>query len=102
MMEWHMRHPEMRPDTLGLIPLFLSESDPRPAREQLDEHYQHGGGWRPIPGFSMSAEALHYPEDPPFALLAESKLRDETIRFYDCSWVAIVQPDGTFEVCRMD
>jgi hypothetical protein len=29
-------------------------------------------------------------------------LRDEEIRFYDYSWLAIVQPDGSFEVARVD
>lgn len=101
-MQWRMIHPKMTPEMLGWIPFFLSEDDPRPAREQFDENYRHGGGFRPLPGFTMSAEALHYPEDPPFALLAETKLRDETIRFYNGSWVAIVQPDGSYEVARLD
>ena len=45
---------------------------------------------------------LQYPEDPPLAPLAETKLRDEIIRVYHSSYVAIIQPDGSFLVCRMD
>ena len=39
------------PDDLGLLPSMLSEHDPRPAREQFDARYGHGGGWRPFTGF---------------------------------------------------
>jgi hypothetical protein len=30
------------------------------------------------------------------------ELRDELILIYEHSWVAIIQPDRTFETCRMD
>jgi len=102
-MQWFQRHPQATPEMLGLIPEFLNENDPRSAREQLDANYSHGGGWLPIPGFSMLPNGdLSYPGDPPFELLAETKLRDETIRVFHYSWVAIIQPDGSFEVSRMD
>ena len=90
-------------EMLGYIPSFLSESDPRSAKEQLDGNYNHGGGWRSMPGFIMLPNGdLSYPGDPPYALLAETSLRGEVIRVYHYSWVAIVQPDGTFDVSRMD
>jgi len=94
-------------DALGLIPAFLNESDPRPAREQLDSNYGHGGGWTPIPGFSMRPDGtMTYPGDPPLPVLAETILhkdgKKEIIRFYHYSWVSITQTDGSFEVCRMD
>jgi hypothetical protein len=101
-MIWIMRHPRATPEMLGYIPQFLSENDPRPAREQLDDNYRQGGGWEPLSGFKITEEGLKYPGDPPMALLAETKLRDEVIRFYDCSWVVIIQPDGSFEASRMD
>jgi len=94
---------------LGYIPQMLSEADPRPAKEQLDEGYRHGGGWQPFPrhiggtGFAMLPSGnMQYPDDPETQLLAETRLRDETIRVYLHAWVAIVQPDGSFEVARMD
>ena len=90
-------------DVIGFIPLMLSEDDPRPAKEQLDSGYAHGGGWRPFNGFKMLDNGnMKYPGDPETLLLAEGKFRDETIRVYEHAWVAIVQPDGSFEVCRMD
>ncbi len=100
-MIWTMKHPQANFDMLGFIPSFLDEEDLRPAREQIDEAYC--SGWRPFKGFRMLPNSdLAYPGDPPTRLLAKTKLRDETIRFYDCAWVAIVQPDGSFEVCRLD
>jgi hypothetical protein len=45
---------------------------------------------------------IKYPGDPQNKLLFEAKLRDETIRVYEHAWVAIAQPDGSFEIARMD
>jgi hypothetical protein len=107
-MIWYMRHPSVTEETLGLIPLMLSDHDPRPAAEQFDMAYGHGGGWRPFVGFTMLPNGnLAYPDDPPAQLLAETTLhadtdRPEVIRFYEHAWVAVIQKDGTFEVCRMD
>jgi len=40
--------------------------------------------------------------DLPVPLLAEARLRHETIRFYLFLWAAIVQADGSWEVARID
>jgi len=102
-MLWIMRHPKATPEMLGIIPCFLDEDDPRPAAEQFNDAYSHGGGWRSMPGFTMLPNGnLSYPGDPPVELLAETRLRDEVVRFYDFAWVAIVQPDGSYDICRMD
>ena len=100
--DWTIKHPQATMEMLGFVPSFLDDSDPRPARIQFDHNYSFAGGWTPFPGFTMRSDSLLYPGDPPLLLLAETKLRDETIRFYNASWVAIIQPDGSFEVCRMD
>jgi hypothetical protein len=103
MPDWILLHPQATFDTLGFLPGMLDTNDPRPAREQFDANYAHGGGWRAFNGFIMLPNGdLKYPGDPPTRLLAKTKLRDETIHFYDFSWVAIIQPDGTFEISRMD
>jgi hypothetical protein len=101
-MIWFKHHPKTTIDHIGLIPSFLDENDPRPAREQLDEGYAHGGGWRPFKGHELTDDGLVYPGDPPSPLLASTKLRDERILVFLHAWVAIVQPDGSFEVARMD
>ncbi len=101
-MVWVLCHPKATAEVLGFLPAMLSADDPRPAREQLDEAYQHGGGWDPVPGFTIDGESLLFPGDPPQELVAETRLRDEIIRLYPYSFVAIIQPDGSFEVARMD
>ena len=102
-MQWTMKHPAMTLDDLGFVPYFFSESDPRSAREQIKANYQHGGGWRPFNGFTMMPSGnLKYPGDPLTLLLAETKLRDETIMFYQHSWLVIMQPNGEWEVARVD
>jgi hypothetical protein len=90
-------------DQLGLLPGMVSEDDPRPAKEQFDANYSHGGGWRHMNGFTLKDDnSLVYSGDPPYRPLAVTWLRDELIVFYPYSWVAIIQPDRSFEVCRMD
>ena len=103
MMTWKMIHPQAGPEMLGYLPSMVSDLSPKSAREQFNDAYSFAGGWTPFKGFTMLPDRnLSYPGDPPTQLLAETKLRDETILFYDHAWVAIVQPDGSFEVCRKD
>jgi hypothetical protein len=95
--------PGVTQEMLGYIPSFLSEDDPRPAREQINANYRHGGGWHACPRFTLASNGnLVYPGDPPLKVLAATKLRDEEIRFYELAWLAIIQPDGSFEVSRID
>lgn len=102
-MIWNSKHPSVTVETLGYLPQMISDDDPRPAAEQFDSNYRHGGGWDAFKGFRMLPNGdLSYPGDPPCLLLAETNLRDEVIRFYQHSWVAIIQLDGSFEVSRMD
>lgn len=92
-----------RIELVGFIPSFINESEPRPAREQFDANYRHGGGWRPFDGFKMNKDhSLKYPGDPALKPMARMSLRHEVIFIYEWGWVAVVQPDGSFEVCRMD
>ena len=94
---------------LGLIPSMISAYDPTPVAEQVDNNYQHGGGWRPLKGWSMDEDyTITYPGgDPPLQpLFAAEHDRGEGVMekvfFYDSAWVNVVQPDGSFEVSRMD
>lgn len=95
----------------GFIPSFLYLGDPRPAAEQFNERYAHGGGWFPFgkddwaliqPNSVLNRYTLKYQGEEKYAALAFTQLRDETIVVFEYAWVAIVQPDGTFEVARMD
>lgn len=105
-MIWYLTHPNMTLEHLGLIPAFVSESDPRSAAEQFDENYQFGG-WQPFEGFELHRDGtprnwtITYPGDPALPVLAYAHLRDEIILFFPHSWVAVVSDDG-FEISRMD
>lgn len=90
-------------ESLGFIPSFLSRADGRSAREQFHERYAHGGGWQPMKGWSLGPVGeILYPGEPALPPIAVAALGDETIRVYAHAWVSITQPDGTFEVSRMD
>lgn len=100
---WTMIDPRCTMEHLGFLPYFLDTANPAKARDQFNANYAHGGGWHNIPGFTMRpGDVLHFPGDPPFKPMAETRLRDERIVFYDCALVAVIQPDGSFEVSRMD
>lgn len=119
MVQFSLLNPKMMPEYLGLIPSFLTDWDARPAKEQINDNYQHGGGWRPIDKFKLVKPVtdlerhispyrvartliLEYPGDPPLKPLAVAQIRDETIVFYDGAFLAIFQPDYSFEVARID
>ena len=92
------------PNFVGFIPTFLDLDDPRPAKEQFQERYAFGGGWRPQSGFTNrdGTPVLHFKGDPPFKPIAVMRLREEMIFVYLHGYVSIFQPDGSFEACRMD
>ena len=103
MIDWELLHPHFHPADLGLIPGMLDDEDPRSAREQFDANYQHGGGWLPMEGMTLGEGlVMRYPGDPPYYPLAQAWLRDELIVFYPFAFVAIIQADHSFEVCRLD
>lgn len=90
-------------EALGFIPTFLSKADGRPAAQQFHERYAHGGGWSPMKGWSMGPVGeILYPGEPALAPIAVAALGEEVIRVYPSAWVSITQPDGSFEVSRMD
>jgi hypothetical protein len=99
---WKPLHPKMTFEHLGFIPEWLRYGDPRSARDQINAGYAMGG-WHPMTGFRLGEDnSLNYPGGPPMRPLAEARLREELILFYPHSWVAIIQPDRTFEVARID
>lgn len=98
---------------LGLIPHFLVADDERDAKEQFNERYVHGG-WRSMAGWKLNSDdSIEYysagleegeEQDPPLYPLAEIIMQGhkERILQYDHGWVCVIQPNGSFEVCRMD
>jgi hypothetical protein len=93
----------LKPVDLGFLPGLIDEDDLRSVSAQLDDKYRHGGGWRPMPGFTIrDGFVLKYPGDPPMKPLAMTSLRKEVIVFYPYSFLGVFQPDGSFEVSRVD
>jgi hypothetical protein len=90
------------PEDWGFIPGFLDLDDPRTAKEQFDAHYV--SGWSPFEGFTFDLDTgvLKYPGDPPMKALSAMIFRDELILLFDSGWVMVVQPDKSWEICRMD
>lgn len=88
---------------VGYIPTFLSDSDMRSAKEQINERYKHGGGWNTFKGFKKDAnDNLQYPGDPKLQPLAKITFRDEVLLIYESGLTVIKQPDGSWEAARLD
>lgn len=102
MIIFKMLHPRATHDMLGYVPGFFSEADPRPAREQINANYR--SGWFPLKGGRMTPKTglYKYPGDPALMPIAVAKLRDETIYFYQYEMLSIVQPDGSYEIARVN
>jgi hypothetical protein len=95
---------DVEPEDWGIIITMIDPDDLRPAKVQLDEGYQHGGGWRHQDGFKYDSKTgwMTYPGDPPFKPRSAIRLREELVVLYPFGYIAIVQPDGSFEISRMD
>ena len=89
---------------IGYLPLIFDINDKRPAKEQANDRYAHGGGWQPFKKFKVSEDlkSIQYPGDEPLMALAWAELNDETITVFQYSWVMVTQKDGTYEIARMD
>ena len=101
---WVQLDPNFDMRGLGFLPGFLRPRDGRTVKEQLEARYAHGGGWRPIQGFTMRRDrTLDFPDDEPFEPSAMTVIGDETVIFYAyCELISVIQPDGSFEVARVN
>lgn len=108
---WNLygENPSNSAECLGFIPGWLDPAEEDCVRDQLDKHYQHGGGWQPMEGWTLGKVEdglfLTYSKeegDPPYYPLAIGIMRKEMVIVYPHAWVAIVQRDMSFEVARMD
>jgi hypothetical protein len=108
------KFPEARVQAaLGLLPQFFSEIDMRPAREQINTAYAHGGGWHPFNSciggqvkgnftFNKKTLTLTYPGDPPMRAIAQAQIRDDIILVFEHAWVMIWNANGDWELARID
>lgn len=99
---WQLLHPHAL-DLLGYLPQMFTDEDPAPVAEQIHKNYPHGGGWRSFKGFKKTANhSLIYPGDPPQRPIARVQVRDELVLVYPHAWVVVIQPDGSWDVARID
>ena len=89
----------------GLIPQWLD--DPNFSELEViqvfDICYAHGGGFRPMEGFTHDDEyTLSYTGDPDMYPLIQITRGLEQVYIYQHSWVGVVGLDGSFQVARMD
>lgn len=92
---------------LGYLPDILLPTDKRPVKDQLEDRYAHGGGYRPFPDKHFRLDrrtmTLKFPGDPVFKPAAMAFFGSEQVFFYpNCSLLLILQPDGKFDVTRVD
>ena len=96
------------PNALGVIPHWFYEVG-KSCKDIVNENYGHGGGWRRTAlSFVLRTDCpaeewrLEYPPDPAMFLLAYCVIGLEIFCIFEHAWCAIIQPDGTYEICRID
>lgn len=105
MIQFRPLDPHFRPEHLGFIPHFLDERVPLPAWQQINDNYQHGGGWTSFKrhwNLDLATMTLRYPGDPSMKPIAVADLRDEQIFIYPYSWVLILQANMQWDLARID
>jgi hypothetical protein len=92
------------PHVIGYLVNFLNPSDPRGAVAQIGTSYI--SGWNDFNGFQLNKSgdrySLAYPNDRPMRELSRTTMRGETIVLFEYDWVAVIQPNGSFKVARLD
>ena len=88
----------------GDLRFFANENSDTPLNKQINKAYSFGGGWNPLNGFEFNQETkgIKYPGDPELLPLAVATFKEQQVYLYHYSWVAIVNPDKSFEVSRVD
>lgn len=97
-------------EVLGLLPALISNEYFGNVAEQLERNYAHGGGYRDLTKlepdkwvFNKRKKTLrHRAERSTFKPIASTQIKDEQVYFYQYALLAIVKPDGSFAVTRVD
>lgn len=105
-MTWVALDSRFHPEDLGFLWDILDSSDKRPVKEQLEDRYRHGGGWSPFGQGQWKLDrmtmTLRYPGDPPMKPLAMTAVGPEHVFFYPHAMLLVLQPNGDFDVTRVD
>lgn len=102
--------PPMFPEVWGYLPSFLSVESEESVASQFDEGYKFAGGWSPWKDFKLlgiepdvfDPIVLMDKYGEEYQFIDAMVFKGETIMLFTSQMVAIVQLDGSFEVCRMD
>lgn len=95
-------------EMLGFLPDIIHSSDQRPIADQINDRYQHGGGWSPMAGWTFHDNGcIQHGTETLLSPKVVFQLRDEIFMLYDYAWALILRRDTgagtyTYEVSRMD
>jgi hypothetical protein len=90
----------------GDLQYMLDDEDPAPAVEQFNQ--RSAAGWRSRrsrwtnDGAGEAITSRTFSRNERLTPIARARLRDETILLYPMSWVLIEQPNGEWDIARMD
>lgn len=108
-LNWTFHHPRASIKTLGFIPGWLHADNAAPLSAQIDQNYKHGGGWYSCRkfwgGIDEDGQLLSKPEDgeAPLPLIASVQHPNgQKLHFYPHEMVAVIFPDGSFDLARID
>ena len=88
---------------LSVLATIITDDDPRPLNEQIQDKYAHGGGYLACKGFTLDFDrlALLYSGDPALRPLAHTTVRNERFVLFEADFCAIIQPDNSYDIVRM-
>lgn len=93
---------------------IFQEEDPQSVEEQINTRYAHGGGFDPMEGWTLfegwekeGDARMSYPgselEDATEVReIARGQVRGTILVLFDYEFLAIIKPDGAFQVTRVD
>lgn len=109
MVEWKSHNGYNLRNIGPFLQMILIDADQRPAKQQINERYRHGGGWHAMKGWKLHLDkhnleltSITYPGDPPQYPLASAMLNAELVILFPHDFLAVVQPNGNFEISRID
>jgi len=100
------------PESTGLLPMIILPTDPQPAKVQINQRYDYGGGFYKFKAFELVGNfnapinqlRLAFPGEPHYFEMSRIylPLSKELVVLFQLAFVAIILEDGTFEVTCVD
>jgi len=93
----------------GFIPEMLSDTNPKPLWEQIDDNYAHGGGWVDFDGFKILSGGesepfvIQYSGDPKSYEIGRAFSEKECLALFEYSFVLWRNLEtGETKIARID